>query len=65
MPANIETQQWPQDWKRSNLKEGQCQRMLTLPNNCTHLHASKVMLKNSPSQASTVHELRTLVKLDL
>ena len=33
------TQQWPQDWKRfhSNPKERQCQRMLKLPRNCTHL----------------------------
>ena len=35
------TQQWPQDWKRSvfisNPKERQCQRMLKLPHNCTHL----------------------------
>ena len=33
------TQQWPQDWKRSVLipKERQCQRMLKLPHNCTHL----------------------------
>ena len=34
------TQQWPQDWKRyfhSNSKERQCQRMLKLPHNCTHL----------------------------
>ena len=34
------TQQWPQDWKRSfhpNPKERQCQRMLKLPQNCTHL----------------------------
>ena len=34
------TQQWPQDWKRcfhSNLKERQCQRMLKLLHNCTHL----------------------------
>ena len=29
----------------SNPKERQCQRMLRLPHNCTHLHASKVMLK--------------------
>ena len=29
----------------SNPKEGQCQRMLKLPHNCTHSHASKVMLK--------------------
>ena len=34
------TQQWPQSWKRcfhSNPKERQCQRMLKLPHNCTHL----------------------------
>ena len=29
----------------SNLKERQCQRMLRLPDNCTHFSASKVMLK--------------------
>ena len=28
----------------SNPKERQCQRMFRLPNNCTHLHASKEML---------------------
>ena len=36
-----ETQQWPQDWKRSVFisipKERQCQGMLKLPHNCTHL----------------------------
>ena len=35
------TQQWPQDWKKVNFhsspKERQCQRMLKLPHNCTHL----------------------------
>ena len=33
------TQQWPQDWNsfHSNPKERQCQRMLKLPHNCTHL----------------------------
>ena len=35
------TQQWTQDWKKvsfhSNSKERQCQRMLKLPHNCTHL----------------------------
>ena len=34
------TQQWPQDCKRclhSNPKERQCQRMLKLLHNCTHL----------------------------
>ena len=34
-------QQWPQDWKKvsfhSNPKERQCQRMLKLLHNCTHL----------------------------
>ena len=43
------TQHWPQDWKRtvfiSNPKERQCQRMLKLPHNCTHLTRYKVMLK--------------------
>ena len=29
----------------SNLKERQCQRMLKLPHNCTHLTHRKVMLK--------------------
>ena len=29
----------------SNLKERQCQRMLRLPDNCTHFSASKIMLK--------------------
>ena len=35
------TQQWPQDWKRSVFspipKERQCQRILKLLHNCTHL----------------------------
>ena len=34
------TQQWPQDWKmcfHSNPKKRQCQRMLKLPHNCSHL----------------------------
>ena len=31
------TQQWPQDCFHSNPKERQCQRMLKLPHNCTHL----------------------------
>ena len=33
-------QQWPQDWKTSfhpNPKQRQCQRMLKLLHNCTHL----------------------------
>ena len=36
---NWKTQQWPQEWKsfHSNPKERQCQRMLKLLQNCTHL----------------------------
>ena len=54
------TQQWPQDWKRSvfipipttgNAKE--CSNYCTI---ALISHASKVMLKNSPSQASTERE---------
>ena len=33
------TQQWPQDWKsfHSNIQERQCQKMLKLTHNCSHL----------------------------
>ena len=34
------TQKWPLGWKtcfHANLEERQCQRMLKLPHNCTHL----------------------------
>ena len=33
------TKQWSQDWKcfNSNPQKRQCQRMLKLPHNCTHL----------------------------
>ena len=41
----------------SNPKERQCQRMLKLPHNCTHLAHYQNNGQNSPSQASTVHEL--------
>ena len=56
------TQQWPQDWKRSvfipvaekgNAKE--CSNYCTI---ALISHASKVMLKNSPSCASMVREPR-------
>ena len=49
MPANLETQQWPQDWKRSvfipipkkgNAKEGSNYHTVALIS-----HGSKVMLK--------------------
>ena len=43
----------------SNPKERQCQRMLKLPHNCTHLisHASKVMLKIPQARCHMNREL--------
>ena len=40
----------------SNLKERQCQRMLKLLHNCTHLTSQQSNAESSLSQASTVHE---------
>ena len=49
MPANLENSTVATGLEKvsfhSNPKERQCQRMLKLPHNCTHSHASKVMLK--------------------
>ena len=49
MPANLEKSAVATGLERvnfhSNPKERQCQRMLKLPYNCTHLTPSKVMLK--------------------
>ena len=54
------TQPWPQDWKKSIFvpipKKGNAKECL---NYCTIAlipHTSKVMLKITPSQPSTVHE---------
>ena len=41
----------------SNPKERQCQRMFKLLPSCTHLTRQQSNAQNSPSQASTVHEL--------
>ena len=43
----------------SNPKERQCQRMFKLLHNCTHFTCEQSNAQNSPSQASTVRELRT------
>ena len=40
----------------SNPKERQCQRMLKLPHNCTHLTSYQSNAQSSPSQASIVRE---------
>ena len=49
MPANLENSAVATGLEKvsfhCNPKEGQCQIMFKLPHNCTHLHASKVMLK--------------------
>ena len=51
MPANLEDSAVATRLEKvsfhSSPKERQCQRMLKLPHNCTHLisHASKIMLK--------------------
>ena len=49
MPANLENSAVTTGLEnvsfRSNPEERQCQRMLKLPHNCTHLNASKVMFK--------------------
>ena len=49
MPANLENSAVATGLEKvsfhSNPKERQCQRMLKVPHNCTHLTRSKVMLK--------------------
>ena len=49
MPASLENSAVATGLEKvsfhSNPKERQCQRMLKLPHNCTHLTCSKVMLK--------------------
>ena len=58
MPANLENSTVATGLEKvsfhSNPKERQCQRMLKLPHNCTHLTR-----QNSPSQASAICELWT------
>ena len=49
MPANLETQQWPQDWKRSVFipipKKGNAKECSNYSTIALISHASKVMLK--------------------
>ena len=50
MPANLENSAVATGLEKvsfhSSPKERQCQRMLKLPHNCTHSHASQVILKS-------------------
>ena len=54
------TQQWPQDWKRSVFvpipKKGNAKECSNYCIIAIISHSSKVMLKKSPSQASSVHD---------
>ena len=49
MPANLESQQWPHDWKRSVFipipKKGNAKECSNYHTNALISHASKVMLK--------------------
>ena len=57
------TQQWLPDWKRSVfipiLKKGNAKESSNYGTVARISHASKLMLQNHPSQASTVREPRT------
>ena len=62
MPAHLENSAVATGLEKvsfhSNPKERQCQRMLKLPQNCTHLTCQKSNAVNPSRQASTVCELR-------
>ena len=63
MPVNLENSAVAREMEKvsfhSNPKERQCQRMLKLPHNCTHLTCSQVMLKilQARLQQYAYHEL--------
>ena len=63
MPANLENSAVATGLEKfhfhSSSKKGQCQRMFKLLHNCTHFICKKNNAENSPSWASTMHELRT------
>ena len=63
MPANLENSAMATGLEKvsfhSNSKERQCQRMLKLLHNCSHLTCQHGNAQNAPSEASTVGELRT------
>ena len=63
MPENLENSAVATRLEKVNIhfspKEGQCQRMFKLLHNCPHFPCYQSNAHNSPSHASTVHELRT------
>jgi len=60
MPANLENSAVATGLEKvsfhSNPKERQCQRMLKLPHNCTHLTRWQSNAQNSPSQVLAIYE---------
>ena len=60
MPANLEKSAVATGLEKVSFhfspKERQCQRMLKVPHNCTHLTCVQSNAQNSPSQSSTVCE---------
>ena len=60
MSANLKTQQWPQDWKRSVFilvpKKGNAKEYSNYHTVALISHASEVNAQNSPTHASTVRE---------
>ena len=68
MPANLETQQWPQDWKRSVFipipKKGNAKECSNYHTDALISHASKVMLKILQARLQQYMNLQVF-KLDL
>ena len=60
IPANLENSAVATGLEKvsfhSNPKARQCQRMLKLPHNCTHLTRKESNAQNSPSHASAICE---------
>ena len=63
MSANVENSAVAPGLERmsfhSHPKEGQCQRIFRLQQNCTHFMCQQSYAQNPSSQASVVYELRT------
>ena len=61
VPANLENSAVATGLEKvsfhSNHKEGQCQRIFKLPQNCIHFTCWQGHAQNPPSQTSAIHEL--------
>ena len=69
MPANLENSAVATGLEKGsfhpNPKERQCQRMLKLLHNCSHLTHQQINAQNSPSQASIIHKTMNFQKFKL